>query len=281
MPRYKAFDQMAATRPIATKRSIDDRPDGRAQKRKREDEWPADGDLFCTTMEILPMELLLMIFGKLECLDLVHCQAVCKRWRSTIPGEQDLRKAMFLENREEPVTLISQASIYFRLKPYNDDGSKNWIPQYVCYLDETLSFLPSREGHQLDPSGGMIYYHPVVKDLGRFLHLVNPNFLSVAELGDTSQPLRPAILFSDDADWKQQARRWKRTRSERWMKMYLLTPPVKSFTVGIGRVDMKTYPLKVCRQRNISNPLGVTVGQFIQAIQRYLYDLSYSNIGIE
>ena len=99
-------------------------------------------------------------------------------------------------------------------------------------------------------------FHLVIVDLGRFLRLVNPNFVPIAKTVNGYRLPRRGLRFDDLLHLKQQVREQKKPRGCLG-KIFLSNPPIQFLRVTVEwYVSMESRTWRTChRVRRLSGSL--------------------------
>ncbi|KAF2120735.1 hypothetical protein BDV96DRAFT_641393 [Lophiotrema nucula] len=204
----------------------------------------------CTQINELPTELLLMVLGHLDCIDLVQCRMVSKKWFGIISGERSLREAMFLEYQE---------SLYWPM-------AEPSVPDVVVEFDYKITrkhhspgCAPLRIMNQLEICGVKVILqcdeyrqHPALYS-SKVLNLITPTFLDMVVFG-TARELEKGLGMRQSGEdlWKDGMGSWK--------YQYVTTPPVQ-------RVYVFAAPSNI--QEMVISRDGVTLGDVFETL-RYM-----------
>ncbi|CAO2650373.1 Nn.00g016650.m01.CDS01 [Neocucurbitaria sp. VM-36] len=224
---------------------------------------PRDKQTGPKTSPHMPAEVLQTIFRKLSFYDLMRCKRVCKTWNAYLPGDDPVlhrklfSKADFTDEEDDSRIFIHlRAPVVF----VSEEGK---LPRLGFSIDVLF-----RSTENFDEG---TVFHPMVKKLESFMHLVNPYFvLPKQNLLPRQRPV-PVFTFSTFEQLKEMTKLPKgyNYKDGSWKKMLLCVPAVKQVKVDFN------WSIEGYGRRYTLNAAGetgeaVSVGQFVKVMRLML-----------
>ena len=213
----------------------------------------------------VPDEILQTIFRNLEFYDLVRCQAVSDAWAAALPGNDlVLRRRLFTStntvHKAKSTDKIPTAQYQLRLQTFT---SINYgaLPDIRCALTMKNEYF-----RRINMPRGLTF-HPIVRKLGFFMHVVNPFF----EHGDNCKPedkptIEPFIGFCslDELDYQVTDIEYE---NGTWENHLMCIPALEQVKVTL-RWHREEKVSRTCVSKKMEK--GVTMGEFVDTVRKAL-----------